>query len=124
MRTFARIAALAGLCCFAFGAAAEPSSGVPDPGPFHFVWDTRPPDDWLDLWSLPGGRGALLEHMPNGTPLEILEIGPGQWLKVRQLRTGVIGWAAWGNPSGTRVWIYCCWTPANGIPPNPRPYSR
>ena len=117
MGIFARIAVCVA-CLFAFSHSASAD------GPYHFVWDTRPPDDWLDLWSLPGGRGALLEHMPNGTPLEILEFGQGQWLKVRQLRSGAIGWAAWGNPSRTRVWIYCCWTNEAGISPNPQPFRR
>lgn len=88
---------------------------------YYFVWDTRPPDPWLEMWEYPDGRGRRISQMPNGTPLELIQKGPDKWYKFRNVETGEIGWVAWGNDSGRRVWIYCCRT-LNAIPPNPIPY--
>ena len=89
---------------------------------YYFVWDTQPPDDWLDLWEGPNARGRLIRHMPNGTALELLEKGSSKWYKFRIVKTGEVGWAAWSNGSGTRVWVYCCRT-ADEIPSYPRPFG-
>lgn len=88
---------------------------------YYFVWDTRPPDDWLDLWEGPYARGSLIRHMPNGTALELLEKRPSKWYKFRIVETGEVGWTAWGNDSGNRIWIYCCRT-LDALPLYPLPY--
>ncbi len=89
---------------------------------YYFVWDTRPPDDWLDMWEYPNGRGRHIRRMPNGTPLELIQKGPGKWHQFRNVQTGETGWAAWGNGSGDRIWVYCCRT-LDALPRNPAPYG-
>ncbi len=89
---------------------------------YCFVWDTRPPDEWLDMYEYPNGRGRHIRRMPNGTPLELIQKGPGKWHQFRNVQTGETGWAAWGNGSGNRVWVYCCRT-LDAIPRNPLPYG-
>ncbi len=83
----------------------------PQPKPqarsYSYVWDARPPDDWLALRSEPSARsGQQLERMPNGTLLEILEQRPDNWVRVRVVVSGREGWAL--SRQGDRVWIYCC----------------
>jgi uncharacterized caspase-like protein len=76
---------------------------------YSYVWDTRPPDDFLALRSEPSSRsGSRLAKMPNGTLLEVLEKRPDGWWRVRAVDLGLEGWAKHANDSGTRVWISCC----------------
>lgn len=88
-----------------------PVKPQPQPKPqarsYSYVWDARPPDDWLALRSEPSARsGQQLERMPNGTLLEILEQRPDNWVRVRVVGSGREGWAL--SRQGDRVWIYCC----------------
>jgi Caspase domain/Bacterial SH3 domain len=74
---------------------------------YYYVWDTRPPDDWLALRSEPGGRaGRRLAQLPNGTMLEVLEQRPDNWWRVRAIGWGMEGWVL--SREGSRVWVYCC----------------
>lgn len=92
--------------------AVKPEPPVkPQPKPqarsYSYVWDARPPDDWLALRSEPSARsGQQLDRMPNGTLLEILEQRPDNWVRVRVVGSGREGWAL--SRQGERVWIYCC----------------
>ena len=95
---------------------------APAPSKYYFVWDTRPPDNWLDMWQYPNGRGHHIRRMANGTPLELMQKGPGKWYLFRNVETGEVGWVAWGNGSGSRVWVYCCRT-LDALPPYPEPYG-
>ena len=97
------------------------TSSFPSSNPYYFVWDTRPPDDWLSLWERPYANGRLIRHMRNGTTLELLEKGPDKWYKFRIIGTGEVGWTAWGNDTGSRIWIYCCRT-LDALPSYPQPY--
>ncbi len=89
---------------------------------YYFVWDTRPPDNWLDMWEYPNSRGHHIRRMTNGTPLELVQKGPGKWYLFRNVETGETGWVAWANGSGSRVWVYCCRT-LDGLPSHPLPYG-
>ena len=74
---------------------------------YSYVWDTRPPDDWLALRTEPSARsGRQLARMANGTLIEVLEKRPDNWWRVRVVETGLEGWTL--NRQGDRVWIYCC----------------
>jgi len=84
---------------------------LPDPqaplARHSYVWDTRPPDDWLALRSEPSARaGYQLMRMTNGTLISVLEKRPDNWWRVRVVGTGQEGWAL--SRQGDRVWIYCC----------------
>jgi hypothetical protein len=100
---------------------AEQRKRDTEQNPYYFVWDTRPPDDWLSLWERPYANGRLIKHMRNGTALELLEKGPDKWYKFRTVKTGEVGWTAWGNDTGSRIWIYCCRT-LDPLPSYPMPY--
>ena len=101
---------------------ADPvTPSFPSANQYYFVWDTKPPDDWLSLWERPYANGRLIKHMRNGTALELLEKGPDKWYKFRIVKTGEVGWTAWGNDTGSRIWIYCCRT-LDALPSYPMPY--
>jgi hypothetical protein len=56
--------------------AVLPSRTDPQPSParYSYVWDARPPDDWLALRSEPSARAdRQLMRMSNGTLMDILE---------------------------------------------------
>jgi len=77
---------------------------------YFFVWDTRPPDDWLALRSEPTTkRGRQIRKMENGTLLDVIDKRTDGWWRVRVVDTGVVGWALSGQ--GSRTWIYCCRSP-------------
>ena len=74
---------------------------------YSYVWDTRPPDDWLALRTEPSAQsGRQLARMANGTLIEVLEKRTDNWWRVRVVETGQEGWTL--NRQGDRVWIYCC----------------
>jgi Bacterial SH3 domain len=74
---------------------------------YYYVWDTRPPDDYLSLRTQPSAQtGARIRQMPNGTLLDVLEKQADGWWRVRVVKSGEEGWAL--NRDGDRVWIYCC----------------
>lgn len=75
---------------------------------YSYVWDTRPPDDFLALRSEPSSRtGSRIAKMPNGTLLEVIEKRTDGWWYVRTI-DGLEGWTKYANENGSRVWIYCC----------------
>jgi hypothetical protein len=90
--------------------------GAPDPSPpplpppparFFYVWDTRPPDDWLALRSQPSEEtGRQIMRMKNGTLIDVLEKRQDNWWRVRVVGTDEDGWVL--SRQGDRVWIYCC----------------
>ncbi len=74
---------------------------------YYYVWDTRPPDDWLALRTEPASRaGRQVAKLPNGTLLEVFEKRPDNWWRVRAIGWGIEGWVLSGQ--GSRVWVYCC----------------
>jgi hypothetical protein len=74
---------------------------------YYYVWDTRPPDDWLALRSEPSGRGGRrLAQLPNGTLLDVLEQRPDNRWRVRAIGWNMEGWVL--SKQGNRVWVYCC----------------
>ena len=76
---------------------------------YHFVANTRPPDDFLALRTHPTSRvGLRIMAMRNGTLLQVLERRPDGWWYVRVVPTGEEGWALSGQ--GDRQWITCCAT--------------
>jgi hypothetical protein len=76
---------------------------------YYFGDNTRPPDAYLSLRSLPSSdRGQRIAAMPNGTLLEVLQRRNDDWWYVRIVSTGQEGWALRGE--GNRVWIVCCQT--------------
>ncbi|MDZ4792154.1 MAG: caspase family protein [Hyphomicrobiales bacterium] len=80
----------------------------PPPKSYSYVWDTRPPDDFLALRTEPSSRtGSRIAKMPNGTLLEVIEKRPDGWWYVRTIE-GLEGWTKYANENGSRVWIYCC----------------
>ena len=89
-------------------------AGKPSTAPLEvsYVWDTRPPDDWLALRAQPNARtGRTLEKMRNGTLLEVLERRDDGWWRVRDVKTDATGWVL--SRQGDRTWIACCkrWVP-------------
>ena len=89
--------------------AEQPPALVP-PLPaaqYSYVWDTRPPDAWLALRTLPSSSaGNQIVTMPNGTLIDVLDRRADNWWYVRIVQTGQVGWAL--SRQGNRVWIYCC----------------
>ncbi len=84
-----------------------PSPPPPLKTQYYYVWDARPPDDWLALRTEPGGRaGRRLAQLPNGTLLEVLEQRPDNWWRVRAIGWNMEGWVL--SKQGNRVWVYCC----------------
>lgn len=80
---------------------------IPPPGSYYFVANTRPPDAFLALRTLPSATyGQRIEIMPNGTPLSVLQQGSDGWWHVRNVSTGHEGWALQGQ--GATSWIVCC----------------
>ncbi len=74
---------------------------------YYYVWDTRPPDDWLSLRTEPTGIGGRhLARLSNGTLLEVLEKRPDNWWRVRVVGADTEGWVL--SRLGPRVWVYCC----------------
>ena len=85
-------------------------SGSLRPARYSYVWDTRPPDDWLALRSEPTSKsGYQIEKMENGTLLDVIHKRADGWWRVRVVGTGAEGWALSGQ--GSRIWIYCCRSP-------------
>jgi Bacterial SH3 domain/Peptidase family M48 len=77
------------------------------PARFFYVWDTRPPDDWLALRSQPSAQsGRQITRMKNGTLIDVLERRQDNWWRVRMVGTEEEGWVL--SRQGDRVWIYCC----------------
>jgi len=71
----------------------SPPDPLPSPARYSYVWDTRPPDDWLALRSEPSTRsGRQLTRMTNGPLIDVLEKRPDNWWRVRLVGTGQEGW--------------------------------
>ncbi|MDX2266320.1 MAG: caspase family protein [Hyphomicrobiales bacterium] len=90
--------------------AARAPAAQPAAPEYHYVWDTRPPDDYLSLRSQPTTRaGYRIMKMPNGTLLEVLEKRPDDWWYVRAVAAGQEGWTKFRDDRDrSRVWISCC----------------
>ncbi len=74
---------------------------------YYYVWDTRPPDNWLSLRAEPSDRaGGKIAELPNGTLLEVIEQRPDNWWRVRPVGWEVEGWVL--SKQGNRIWVYCC----------------
>jgi hypothetical protein len=85
------------------GEQEEPTAGKP----YYYVDDTRPPDAFLALRTMPtASRGQRIMKMPNGTLLNVLDRQNNGWWHVRVVPGGEEGWALRGQ--GSRVWIHCC----------------
>lgn len=85
----------------ALGTAAKAESS------YYYVANTRPPDAYLSLRTLPSAsRGRRIKTMPNGTLLEVLQRRDDAWWFVREVRSGARGWVL--SRQGDRVWIECC----------------
>lgn len=79
-----------------------PSQWQPAPS-YCYVYDVRPPDDWLALRTQPSSRsGSRLRKLPSGTRLEMLGERSGDWHRVR-IDDGTVGWVSWA----TARWIRC-----------------
>jgi predicted outer membrane repeat protein len=75
----------------------------------YYVWNTRPPDDFLALRTEPTDQsGSRILKMPNGTLLDVVEKRTDRWWRVRVVESGQEGWALSGQD--THVWIHCCRT--------------
>jgi len=87
-----------------------PRPNAPAQKQYHYVWDTRPPDDYLSLRSEPTVRGGFrITKMPNGTLLDVLEKQPDGWWRVKAVESGEEGWTKFRDDRDrSRVWIYCC----------------
>ena len=86
-----------------------PIAPPPTQARYFYIWDVRPPDDWLALRTDPTSRfGQQIARLPNGTLLEVIEQRPDNWWRVRAVRWGAEGWVL--SRQGSRVWIYCCRT--------------
>src|SRR4051794_33481581 len=80
---------------------------------YHFVSNTRPPDEFLSLRSQPSlSSGERIATMRNGTLLEVVKRSPDGWWYVRIANTRQEGWALSGQ--GRVKWIVCCF--ANATP--------
>lgn len=80
---------------------------------YHYVTNTRAPDDFLALRTHPNGRvGLRIMAMRNGTLLEVLHRRRDGWWRVRVVPSGEEGWALSGQ--GSRQWIACCATTSTG----------
>ena len=85
---------------------------------YHFVANTRPPDDFLALRTHPTSRtGLRILAMRNGTFLQVLDRRPDGWWFVRVVPSGEEGWALSGK--GDRQWINCCATASMERPTDP-----
>jgi uncharacterized protein YgiM (DUF1202 family) len=68
-----------------------PASAVsPRPGPPYFYVDVSS----LALRAGPSTSSRVLTTLPLNAQVEMLGMGPGGWAQVRDVRTGIIGWAA------------------------------
>ena len=107
----ARADAVAAAARRAKEAERPPALVPPLPAPqYSYVWDTRPPDAWLALRTLPSSStGTQIVTMPNGTLIDVLERRVDNWWYVRIVETGQVGWAL--SRQGNRVWISCCRSP-------------
>lgn len=86
--------------------------------PYHFVANTRAPDDFLALRTHPTSRtGLRIMAMRNGALLQVLNRRPDGWWFVRVVPTGEEGWALSGQ--GDRQWIACCATASMERPIGP-----
>ncbi len=96
----------------------EPPSKRTTARNYFFVANTKPPDDFLALRTLPSASsGNRIARLPNGTLLDVLERRSDGWWRIRVKETAQEGWVKSGERD--KSWLLCCST-GNFVAPEDR----